>query len=120
MLARLRRVADGQGVEVLAPALHKYLLPCPPRERDSRFEHMRQHVTIAPLLQNGAVAGLIVTIEDVTARFDRERRLSADLDSSDESVRWRAVQALAAGGESPALLSSALTDQSWRIRRAAA
>ncbi|MDB4874957.1 MAG: fold-4 domain protein [Gemmatimonadetes bacterium] len=120
LLARLRRVAEGSGVDVLAPAFHKYLLPCPPRDRTSRFERMRQHVTMAPLRNHDGVAGVIVTIEDVTERFDRERRLAADLDSHDESVRLRAAKSLAAGGESPALLANALTDASWRVRRVAA
>jgi hypothetical protein len=34
---------------------------------------MRQHVTIAPLEENGRVAGILVTIRDVTARLARER-----------------------------------------------
>lgn len=120
LLARLRRVADGLGVDVLAPALHKYLLPCPPRDRTSRFERMRQHVTLAPLRNHDGVAGVVVTIEDVTERFDRDRRLAADLDSHDEAVRLRAVKSLAAAGDAPSLLANALTDASWRVRRVAA
>ena len=120
MLARLRRVAEGAGVEVLAPAFHKYFIPCRPREQTSRLEHMRQHVTIAPLRDRGAIAGVVVTIEDVTAAFERDRRLAADLDSEDEATRLRAAEAIAAAGESPALLSASLTDQSWRVRRVAA
>jgi HEAT repeat protein len=116
----LRRVADGVGVEVLAPALHKYFLPCAPRDRMSRFERMRQHVTISPLLDRDGVAGVVVTIEDVTDRFDRERRLAAELDSSDEAVRLHAAKALAAGGDSAMLLANSLTDESWRVRRVAA
>ena len=120
MLARLRRVADGAGVEVLAPAFHKYFIPCQPRERTSRLEYMRQHVTIAPLRERGTIAGVVVTIEDVTAAFERDRRLAADLDSEDEATRLRAAETIAAAGESPSLLSASLTDQSWRVRRVAA
>ena len=120
LLARLRRVADGAGVEVLAPAFHKYFIPCRPREQTSRLEHMRQHVTIAPLRDRGTIAGVVVTIEDVTAGFERDRRLAADLDSEDEAIRLRAAEAIAASGESPGLLSASLTDQSWRVRRVAA
>ena len=120
LLARLRRVADGAGVEVLAPAFHKYLLPCVPRDPSSRFERMRQHATIAPLRSGDVLAGIVVTIEDVTERFDRDRQLTADLDSSDEGVRLRATQRLAETGESPNLLANALTDESWRVRRIAA
>ena len=119
-LARLRRVADGVGVDVLAPALHKYFLPCAPRDRASRFERMRQHVTIAPLTDRDGVAGVVVTIEDVTDRFDRERRLASELDSGDEAVRLRAAKALAASEDSAMLLANALTDDSWRVRRVAA
>jgi HEAT repeat protein len=120
LLSRLRRVADGAGVEVLAPAFHKYLLPCAPRDRSSRFERMRQHVTIAPLRSGDLIEGVVVTIEDVTERFDRNRQLSADLDSADEGVRLRAAQRLAESGEAPSLLANALTDESWRVRRIAA
>ena len=120
LLSRLRRVADGAGVEVLAPAFHKYLLPCVPRDRSSRFERMRQHVTIAPLRSGDLVEGVVVTIEDVTERFDRNRQLAADLDSADEGVRLRAAQRLAESGEAPNLLANALTDESWRVRRIAA
>jgi HEAT repeat protein len=120
LLARLRRVADGAGVEVLAPAFHKYLLPCVPRDPSSRFERMRQHVTIAPVRSGDVVEGIVVTIEDVTERFDRDRQLTADLDSADEGVRLRAAQRLAESRESPNLLANALTDESWRVRRIAA
>jgi HEAT repeat protein len=120
LLTRLRRVADGAGVEVLAPAFHKYLLPCVPRDRSSRFERMRQHVTIAPLRSGDVIEGVVVTIEDVTERFDRDRQLSVDLDSADEGVRLRAAQRIAESGEAPNLLANALTDESWRVRRVAA
>lgn len=120
LIARLKRVAGGSGVDVLAPAFHKYLIPCPPRDRTSQFERMRQHVTIAPVRGHDGIAGVVVTIEDVTPRLDRERRLTADLDSQDEAIRLRAAEALAAGGDSPTLLADALTDSSWRVRRVAA
>jgi HEAT repeat protein len=120
MLGRLRRVADGAGVEVLAPAFHKYLIPCAPREATSRLERMRQHVTIAPLRDRSGVVGVVVTIEDVTAAFERERRLAADLDSDDEATRLRAAETIAAAGEAPVLLAASLTDESWRVRRVAA
>lgn len=120
LLARLRRIADGAGVDALAPAFHKYLLPCAPRNRDSRFDRMRQRVTLAPLRSHDGIAGVIVTIEDVTERLDREQRLAADLDSEDESVRLSAAKALVADGESATVLANALNDESWRVRRVAA
>ncbi|HEY4307611.1 MAG TPA: HEAT repeat domain-containing protein [Gemmatimonadaceae bacterium] len=120
MLGRLARIASGAGVEVLAPAFHKYLIPCPPREPNSRLERMRQHVTIAPLRDRDGIVGVVVTIEDVTAPYERDRRLAADLDSEDEATRLRAAETLAAAGESPVLLAGSLSDQSWRVRRVAA
>ena len=43
---------------------------------NSRLEQMRQHVTIAPLADRDGIAGVVVTIEDVTDRFDRENAVS--------------------------------------------
>lgn len=120
LLGRLRRVAEGAGIEVLAPAFHKYLIPCPPREPTSRLERMRQHVTVAPLRDRTGIVGVVVNIEDVTAAYERERRLAADLDSEDEATRLRAAEMLASAGESPVLLAGSLGDDSWRVRRVAA
>jgi HEAT repeat protein len=63
---------------------------------------------------------VIVTIEDVTGRLDREHALAAALASPDEGVRLRAAEALAREAESPAALMTALGDESWRVRRVAA
>ena len=120
LLARLRHVASGSGVEVLAPALHKYFLPCPPLDPASHFTRMRQHVVIAPIHDGDGPAGVSVTIEDVTARFDRERHAAADLDSDTEAVRLRAATELAQPAVQTALLSDALADESWRVRKIAA
>lgn len=120
MLARLRRVAQGNAVEVLAPALHRYLIPCAPRDPASRLEHMRQHVIVSPILDETGAAGVSVTIEDVTERFDRAHTASIELESQQESIRLRAATALAADASSAALLSASLADESWRVRRVAA
>ena len=118
LLVRLRRVAESGEVAVLAPAFHEYLLPCAPRQTATHFARMQQHVTIAPLHSGGSVAGVVVTIEDVTARRDRERELARQLKSEDETERLRAVRALAeSNGTAP--LVDALGDRSWRVRRAA-
>ncbi len=121
LLARVRRVLDEGVVEVLAPAFHHYLIPCAPLTPSKRFDKMQQRVNIAPLRENERIAGLIVTIEDVTERLDRERDLSEHLAHPDEQTRLRAAQTLA-GDESlsaaPPLLG-ALADESWRVRRAA-
>ena len=120
LLERLRRVADGSGVEVLSPALHKYFLPCPPLDPTSRLERMRQHVVIAPIRDGDDVAGVTVTIEDVSPRFEHDRQGVADLDSQSEAIRLRAATALADDAEGMALLSGAMADDSWRVRRVAA
>jgi HEAT repeat protein len=122
LLARFRRVLDEGVVEVLAPAFHHYLIPCPPLAPSRRFDRMQQRVTIAPLREDDRVVGTLVTVEDVTARIERERDLSEQLAHADEDARLKAARTLA-GDESlePARpLLGALHDESWRVRRVAA
>ena len=64
---------------VLAPAFHRFLIPCPPQEPSAHFDRMQQRVTVAPLRHDATVVGLIVTVEDVTWRLDAERELAAEL-----------------------------------------
>ena len=117
LLARLRRVSESGEVAVLAPAFHEYLLPCPPRFRAAHFTRMQQHVTLAPLRAADAIVGVVVTIEDVTARRNRERELARQLESDDESERLHAARALAES-DGAGQLVGALGDRSWRVRRA--
>jgi HEAT repeat protein len=84
-------------VEVLAPALHHYLFSCVPVDASTAFDAMQQHVTIGPLRDDGRIVGVIVTVEDVTHRIDREREAGADIES----------------------LTRLLGEQDWRVRRAA-
>jgi HEAT repeat protein len=82
---------------------------------------MRQRVTIAPLLEEGRVVGALVTVEDVTARIERERALAEQLAHTREDARVSAALALAEDESlepSPPLLA-ALGDESWRVRRVA-
>src|SRR5215213_45694 len=121
LLARFRRVLDEGVVEVLAPAFHRYLIPCPPLNPSEHFDKMRQRVTIAPLREEGRIVGALVTVEDVTARLERERVLSEQLAHADEDARLGAAREFA-GDESlePARpLLGALSDESWRVRRVA-
>jgi HEAT repeat protein len=121
LLARFRRVLDEGVVEVLAPAFHRYLIPCPPATASEHFDRMRQRVTIAPLREDARIVGALVTVEDVTARLERERALSEQLAHADEDARLSAARTLA-GDESlePAPpLMGALKDESWRVRRVA-
>ncbi|HEX2779469.1 MAG TPA: HEAT repeat domain-containing protein, partial [Gemmatimonadaceae bacterium] len=120
MLARLERVAASGSVEVLAPAFHQYLIPCPPRRSSTRFARMQQHATMAPLRAGEAIVGVTVTIEDVTERLERERELAEQLKSPDDSVRIAAARAIGEEGVDAAPLAEALGDESWQVRRAAA
>jgi HEAT repeat protein len=121
MIRRFERVLKEGTVESLAPAFHRYLLACPPAKPSNRFDKMQQHVTIAPLRQNESIVGTIVTIEDVTARLDREHELAEQLASPDESVRLQAAQVLAEEEThtSAKQLMNSLGDESWRVRKTA-
>lgn len=66
-------------IETLAPAFHHYLLACPVRTESRYFQYMQQRVTIAPLRDQEAIVGTVVTLEDVTQRLEGERLLSARL-----------------------------------------
>lgn len=121
ILTKFESVLKEGVVEILAPAFHQYLLYCEPSTKSRFFNQMQQKVVIAPLLQERTVIGTIVTIEDVTARREREREFAEQLSSEDEQVRVKAVEALT--GEKPEAsvqpLVMALGDRSWYVRRAA-
>jgi HEAT repeat protein len=120
MLARFERVLREGVVEVLAPRFHHYLIACAPPPTSNRFDKMQQRVTIAPLREGQAIVGAIATIEDVTARLEREREMAEQLASADEAARLRAAQALAdEAQESSDTLLGVIGDESWRVRRAA-
>lgn len=121
LLARFRRVLDEGVVEVLAPAFHHYLIPCPPLAPSHRFAQMQQRVTIAPLREDERIIGALVTVEDVTARLERERALAEQLAHADEQTRLYAVETLATDDslEPSRPLLAALEDESWRVRRVA-
>lgn len=116
-----QRVLKDGVIEILSPAFHHYLIPCPPRSPSPRFDKMQQHVTIAPLREGDRTAGIIVSLEDVTARIDRERDLDEQLAHPDEHTRLQAAQVLAReqGIQVGPPLLGALKDSSWRVRRVA-
>lgn len=95
----LSEVIASGSARVLAPAFHKYLIQCPPRSQSEHFDHMQQRVTIAPLLTDNATVGLLITIEDVTERLDRERSIAA------------VVHPATADGRTAALAS-----EDWQVR----
>jgi HEAT repeat protein len=119
MIARFERVLAHGTIEILAPTFHHYLISCAPTEPSKRYDRMQQNVTIAPLRENQSVVGIIVTIEDVTARLDRERDLADQLESPDEQTRLRAAEYLAEDDavSSAQKLAGALGDESWRVRK---
>jgi HEAT repeat protein len=120
LLKRFQRSLQDGVVEVLATAFHHYLIPCAPLSPSKLFDRMQQHVTIAPLRDGDTIAGLIVTVEDVTERLEHERELAARLAEGDEVTRLNAAETLS-NDESydTAPLLNALSDDSWRVRQAA-
>ena len=121
LLNRFKRSVNEGVVEVLAPAFHHYLIPCSPVNPSKHFDKMQQRVTIAPLRDDtGSIAGLIVTIEDVTERLESERELAARLAEGDETTRLIAAETISTDESYDATpLLGALSDESWRVRRAA-
>lgn len=120
LLKRFQRSLNDGVVEVLAPAFHHYLIPCAPATPAKHFDKMQQRVTIAPLRDDDAIAGLIVTVEDVTERLEHERELATRLAEGDESTRLSAAETISADANYDATqLLDALSDDSWRVRRAA-
>ena len=91
LLAPFRRVLELGAVELLSPALHGYLIACPAPAGATRFRQMQQRTVIAPLREDTAITGLIVTIEDVTLRRESERDNITDLASDDWRTRRQAV-----------------------------
>ena len=120
LLKRFQRSLNEGVVEVLAPAFHHYLIPCAPVTPAKHFDKMQQRVTIAPLRDDDSIAGLIVTVEDVTERLERERELATRLAAGDEATRLNAAETLSDDESYDATpLLDALSDESWRVRRAA-
>ncbi|MGL5192702.1 MAG: HEAT repeat domain-containing protein, partial [Chroococcales cyanobacterium] len=119
---QFERVLSEGVVETLAPALHHYLIPCPPVVPSPYFEYMQQRVTIGPLRDKDRVVGTIVTIEDVTPRLEQEReqekqltRPSAIASIPEESPDLLEIEKTYAGTFHPFL--QALQDKNWQVRR---
>ncbi|HKR10848.1 MAG TPA: HEAT repeat domain-containing protein [Pyrinomonadaceae bacterium] len=120
LLKRFQRSLTDGVVEVLATAFHHYLIPCAPVNPSKHFDKMQQRVTIAPLRDGDTIAGLIVTIEDVTDRLERDRDIATRLTQGDETTRLDAAEMISDDAQSDAtVLLDALSDESWRVRRAA-
>ena len=120
LLKRFQRSLKDGVVEVLATAFHHYLIPCTPVTPSKLFDKMQQRVTIAPLRDGDVIVGLIVTIEDVTERLERERELASRLAEGDEMTRLNAAESLSDDDSYDTTpLLDALSDDDWRVRRAA-
>ena len=119
LLAAVREPLDSGAARVLAPAFHGHLIPCPPVTPSAHFARMQQRVVIGALQENQETVGLIVTVEDVTERLERERALAAELNHASPEARRRAIERLAAvepvDGIGP--LHHALGDDDWQVRR---
>lgn len=117
----LREPLISGSAQVLAPALHKFLIPCPPLEPSKEFDRMQQRVVVGALRDEEHAVGLVMTIEDVTARLEQERHLTRQLRDADPVVRMLAVRQLSTleptGGLGP--LASAIGDDDWQVRRSA-
>lgn len=107
--------------QVLAPAIHKFLIPCRPLEPSGEFDQMQQRVVVGALRDDDRLVGLVISVEDVTARLDAERRLGRQLKDADPAARADAVRQLAAVEPTEGLgpLASAIGDEEWHVRRAA-
>ena len=120
LLRYFHEVLATGAIQVLAPAFHHYLIPCPPRSPSRRFTEMQQRVTIGPLRADDCIVGTMATIEDVTERTEAERDIAESLTSADPDVRQRAAEALARLKEIDAdtVVRPLLAADDWRVRQA--
>jgi HEAT repeat protein len=121
LLEALREPLESGAARVLAPALHGHLIPCAPLMPSPRFPRMQQRVMIGPLQEGHDTVGLIIMVEDVTERLDREHALAGELRDASPDARVRAIEHLAAiepvEGIGP--LQQAIADDDWQVRRTA-
>jgi HEAT repeat protein len=97
-------VLDRGTARVLAPAFHHYLIACPPPMPSAHFSQMQQCVTVAPLTADAGRVGIMITIEDVTERLERERGIAAVIQQPGERAHHT---------------EAALASADWRVRGAA-
>jgi PAS domain S-box-containing protein len=122
VVARFDQALRDGTIEVLSPALHRYLIRCLPSFDSKYFSEMRQQVRIAPLREEEIIRGIAITIEDVTRRMEDEMELVNALRDSDETVRLEASREISGGSEPliadiAAPVIDALGDPSWKVRR---
>ena len=119
LLAIIRSTLVTGAPAVLAPAIHRYLIPAPTSSPSPRYDRMQQRVAVAPLTAGERAVGLVITIEDVTQRLDLEHQLAGELRDADAATRLRAVERLAAMNPIDGLgpLPTAMADEDWQVRR---
>ncbi|MGL4377261.1 MAG: HEAT repeat domain-containing protein [Microcoleaceae cyanobacterium] len=117
LLTRFSRVLSTGAIESLAPGFHHYLIPCSPSTPSKYFDKMQQRVTIAPIREKQVITGVVVMIEDVTARMDQERDLAVQLTKPRESHRGLGREQAVPSLYGPASIIDALADESWQVRR---
>jgi HEAT repeat protein len=116
LLSAFENVLARGTVEVLAPALHHYLIPCPSPANIPGFASMQQHVTLGPLRADGRVVGVVVTVEDVTARVAQERQIAARLQAPRDGLRSPAE--MTGSSQQIEALTRLMAQDDWRLRRA--
>ena len=118
LLSPFENVLRRGTVEVLAPALHHYLIACPSPDDIPGFACMQQHVTLGPLRADGRIVGVVVTVEDVTARVAHERELAARLQESPREVSQDALRSTTGSSQQIEALTRLMALDDWRLRRA--
>jgi len=120
LLPHLHRVLNEGKEVVLTPGACDCFIPCHPTRATKRFSQMQQKTHIAPIRKADQIVGTIITIEDVTEQCEHQLDLAEQLSSENESIRVAAARELdpTYKGALPALLK-AISDPSWRVRRAA-
>jgi len=121
LLAIVTSALETGSAQVLAPALHGYFIPCPAITPSTRFDLMQQRAVVGALREDDRTVGLIVTVEDVTERLEREHQVAAELRDANPDARLRAIERLASvdpvDGIGP--LHEAMGDEDWQVRRLA-
>src|SRR4051812_10581922 len=121
LLPLLRETLSSGAPQVFAPALHHYLIPCAPVPPSPEYDRMQQRVSVGVLRDDSRIVGLVVTVEDVTGRLERERVLGRRLREGSVADRRETIEQLAAlepvEGLGP--LGAAIGDEDWQVRRSA-